>query len=531
MSQASLDISRLVVFGDSLSDNGNLFKLTGEPPPPYWEGRFSNGPTYAEQLAQLLGAHLNDRAFGGATASNSSPGVLLDPLTGTPLPINLPEQIGFYLAQLHGHRAPADTTAVIYIGNNDYINYLESDLPKDPQTALELVSDVTKNISNAIRVLTSAGVEKIALFTLPDLGVTPEIQALGPSAVAFARELDVLNNAVLGQLAASHPNVQLVDIFQLSEAVESDPLSFGLTDVTVPMIDLIASGTTAFAPNEIGFFDGIHPTYAGHGIQAAFADAVLTSDHTQFLDGTHSVVHAQSGSNFIFATPIDPTNPTLNDNYTIYGGTGDDLIFAGSGNVTVHGGLGDDLIAAGSGNASLYGGQGSDVLATNSLRTNLLEGGSGDDALIANRGGTNTLEGGSGDDLFVLKENASLVNPDGTFKFGVQTIDGDGRDTLRFIINDQIPNAEHALIADFQSIEKAFDSSVANHHPGTFQVDGLNVTGVDSIQLQVDSVSNNPNTPYLITHDILFSDGRGAPLNTTIGSLLNTAQQWGLLTV
>ena len=141
MSQASLDISRLVVFGDSLSDNGNLFKLTGEPPPPYWEGRFSNGPTYAEQLAQLLGAHLNDRAFGGATASNSSPGVLLDPLTGTPLPINLPEQIGFYLAQLHGHRAPADTTAVIYIGNNDYINYLESDLPKDPQTALELVSE------------------------------------------------------------------------------------------------------------------------------------------------------------------------------------------------------------------------------------------------------------------------------------------------------------------------------------------------------------------------------------------------------
>ena len=530
MSQQFLDISRLVVFGDSLSDNGNLFRLIGEPPPPYWEGRFSNGPTYAEQLAQMLGARLKDFAFGGATASDASPGVLTDPLTGTPLPINLPEQIAFYLAQLHGRPAPADTTAVIYIGNNDYINYLESNLSKDPQTALSLVSDVEKNIAHAIDALTLAGVEKIALFTLPDLGVTPEIQALGPDTVAFAQDLDILNNTALSQLAASHPNVQLVDIFQLSDAVAADPQSFGLTDTSVPMIDLLASGS--YAPNEVAFFDGIHPTYAGHGIQAIFADTVLASDHTQFLDGTQSVIRAQGGNDFIFATPINPMNTSLNDNYTIYGGAGNDVIFAGPGTVTVHGGLGNDLIAAGSGDATLFGGPGTDVLATNSLLTNLLEGGSGDDALIANRGGKNTLDGGSGNDLFVLKENASLVNADGTFDFGAQTIDGgEGQDTLRFVINDQIPSAEHALMAEFQQIETAFDASIANHHPGTFQADGLNVTGIDRIQLQVDSVSNNPNTPYLITHDIVVSDGQGAPLSPTLKGLLHTAQQWGLLTV
>ena len=128
-------------------------------------------------------------------------------------------------------------------------------------------------------------------------------------------------------------------------------------------------------------------------------------------------------------------------------------------------------------------GAASDLLATNSLGTNLLEGGQGDDALIANRGGTNTLEGGAGNDLLVLKENASLVNlvnNDVTFKFGAQTIEGsNGRDTLRFIINDQNPHAENALIAEFQKVETAFDSSFANHQPGTFQVDGLNVTGID----------------------------------------------------
>jgi hypothetical protein len=474
---------------------------------------------------------LQDLAFGGATASDASPGILRDP-NGAPLPINLPEQVAGYLAGLGGHKAPDDTTAVIYVGNNDYLNYLESNLPKDAQTAQGIVTNVVTSIGQAIGELTSAGVEKIALFTLPDLAITPEFKALGRAAAAFAQGLDIANNTALEGLAASHPNVQLVDMFKLSEAVGADPLSFGLTDATVPMVDLLAAHSTLFAPNEIGFFDGIHPTFAGHGIQAAFADATLTSDHTQFLDGTQSVIHAERGSNFIFATPIDPANPSLHDNYTIFGGSGDDLIFAGSGNVTVYGGSGDDLIAAGSGNARLFGGSGTDVLATNSLGTNLLEGGSGGDALIANRGGTNTLEGGTGNDLIVLKENASLVDPRGGFDFRTQTIEGgQGHDTLRFIINDQIPSVMNALIGEFQHVEAAFDASFFGNHPGSFHVDGLDVTGIDRLQLQVDSVSTDPNTPYLITQNIVASDGRGAPVSNTLNSLLQTAEHWGLLTV
>jgi len=92
------DISTLVVFGDSLSDNGNLFKQFGISLPFAWEGRDSNGPVYAEQLAQLLGVQLDDRAFAGAEASDFSPPVL--PVS---LPINLPEQVAGYIAQQGGH--------------------------------------------------------------------------------------------------------------------------------------------------------------------------------------------------------------------------------------------------------------------------------------------------------------------------------------------------------------------------------------------------------------------------------------------
>jgi len=36
--------SQIIAFGDSLTDTGRFYALTGLPPAPYQEGRFSNGP-------------------------------------------------------------------------------------------------------------------------------------------------------------------------------------------------------------------------------------------------------------------------------------------------------------------------------------------------------------------------------------------------------------------------------------------------------------------------------------------------------
>lgn len=47
--------SSLTVFGDSLSDTGNIFIATGgaQPPSnqPYFNGRFSDGPVWVDTLA------------------------------------------------------------------------------------------------------------------------------------------------------------------------------------------------------------------------------------------------------------------------------------------------------------------------------------------------------------------------------------------------------------------------------------------------------------------------------------------------
>jgi phospholipase/lecithinase/hemolysin len=54
---ASATFTNLYVFGDSLSDSGNLFALTGGtlPPSPPYAGKMSNGPVAVEYLAANLG--------------------------------------------------------------------------------------------------------------------------------------------------------------------------------------------------------------------------------------------------------------------------------------------------------------------------------------------------------------------------------------------------------------------------------------------------------------------------------------------
>src|SRR5215831_1356590 len=80
---ASTPFSRIVVFGDSLSDTGNFYSLTGNqlPPSPYSNGRFSNGSLWVEYLADDLGMQVlqeDNYAVAGATTGhlNSNDGVL-----------------------------------------------------------------------------------------------------------------------------------------------------------------------------------------------------------------------------------------------------------------------------------------------------------------------------------------------------------------------------------------------------------------------------------------------------------------------
>ena len=500
---AKSGISHLVFFGDSLTDNGNLFALTGSPAPPYWQGRFSNGPTYAEQLPALLAGrsiNVQNYAYGGATAAGTTQ-------------IDLDTQVQSFIASLHGHQAAKGTEAVLYIGNNDYLRY-------DPATGAPPVAAVTAHIKTAIDTLHNLGVEKIVVFTLPDFSISPAGQATDPALVAGADAIIAANNAALKQLAAAETaagtTVIVVDANVFAKAVGADFHAFGLQETAIPIVDQTGTATgigNVLAPNEIGFFDAVHPTTATHGLQAAFAEASLTSDQVSLFTTGNQTFHASNGSNFVFA--VAGSN-------TFYGGAHNDVIYSGNGNSTVHGGAGNDLIFAGGGNNHLYGDGGTNLLAVNS-GDNALVGGTGFDVLIVNRAGNNTIDTGGGDNLIIFKENAGAT-------FGHETVvGGHGDNTLRFIINDQNPASEQVLLTEFKQVVSAYNASLATNHHGTFSVDGLDVQGITGIQLQIDSVDMA--IPYQINHTIVQSIGERPELSSVAQNLMHQAALWGLLTV
>ena len=54
------------IFGDSLSDTGNMFFLSKQlipPGPLYFDGRFSNGPNWVDQVTMQTGAGTVNNVF------------------------------------------------------------------------------------------------------------------------------------------------------------------------------------------------------------------------------------------------------------------------------------------------------------------------------------------------------------------------------------------------------------------------------------------------------------------------------------
>lgn len=250
---ASADsFSAVFVYGDSLSDNGNLFAATGAPPAPYFDGRFSNGPVAVEQLATLLGSPLNDFAWGGATTGigNQADG-------GTQTTPGLAHLPGM-LAQLAGAPVPPalipSSLFVVWGGANDFeIN--------------GSVTTAVTNIDTIVATLQAEGATHILVPGLPDLGLTPEFFG-DPAATLFSDEFNEGLQATLPSGATYD------DTFSLLNAIVADPAAYGLTNVTTPCFN----GTTVCSdPSQYLFWDDIHPTTAADAILAQQFDATVTT--------------------------------------------------------------------------------------------------------------------------------------------------------------------------------------------------------------------------------------------------------------
>jgi len=258
---ASTPFSRIVVFGDSLSDTGNFYGLTGNqlPPSPYANGRFSNGSLWVEYLARDLGMQVlqeDNYAVAGATTGhlNSNDGVL-----GLEYP-GLQDEIGAFLASHQAGGADPAALYIIWAGANDFFVTLESG-----GSPADLIAGGVNNTVQALQALWSAGARQILVVNVPDLGITPYGlgSGMGDGITQLCEAYNQALEAGLAALAdAGIPTIQ-VDSFATLEAMVNFPAQFDFTNVTEPFIPAAVGDPAGFL-----FWDVVHPTTHGHEVLA-----------------------------------------------------------------------------------------------------------------------------------------------------------------------------------------------------------------------------------------------------------------------
>ncbi len=261
---ANAAYSQIVAFGDSLSDNGNVFAATesalgfGIPTEPYWNGRFSNGPVAVEVMAQTLGVALVDYAFGGA-------------LTGTTNRVEIPglpgiqNQVDDFTTGLSSTGQTADASALYFLwgGGNDFLG------ADDKQAA---VAPAIANLTGQVGQLYSAGAREFFVPLLPDLSNTLEAIQAGPQAQAQAHALSLAFNNNLAtalqglQGSLSGATIRIFDPNPTLNATRDAILAAGGT-ATEPCWtgnSYGGGGTLCANPDLYALWDGVHPTARVH---------------------------------------------------------------------------------------------------------------------------------------------------------------------------------------------------------------------------------------------------------------------------
>lgn len=274
-SPAHAAYSALYVFGDSLSDNGNAYALSGGtwPASPPFAQQFSDGPTAAEYLADGMGIVLAPSIAGGTNhaVGGAMTGLFnYSHLVGSPS--GLPDSLATtgMLAQVLGFSAsppsfdPARALFMLWAAPNDFFYALD--------TGGDLVAAATNAVTNlisAVGLLASLGATDFLIPNMPNLARTPFGLSQDSDGQAGLNQLSLGFNAALAQaldlaragLIDGVPgglDLMSFDTAALLDEVITNP-AYGFTNVTAPCV-----GTAWPACDGYLFLDIVHPTTAAH---------------------------------------------------------------------------------------------------------------------------------------------------------------------------------------------------------------------------------------------------------------------------
>lgn len=271
--------SKLIVFGDSLSDTGNLALV--DLPFPYYENRISNGPVLADYVAEAIGSsaarsrHLlgqpegfNYAVAGGNIIGNDNE--------------DLSSQVSAYLNRVNGVADP-DALYLVFIGGNDL---------RDFRSRINVDQDITLAVDTLeaqLQRLIEAGARTFVVPNVANIGRLPETldRESGDPGISARAESHTRNyNQRLSQMLdiyRGRNNLELFefDLFSELETVLNNPIENGFTTVTEGCFDpdelRIDTQCLIFGFDSRPFFDRLHPSRATNRLIAELLTPQLPS--------------------------------------------------------------------------------------------------------------------------------------------------------------------------------------------------------------------------------------------------------------
>ena len=284
-------VTRIVAFGDSYADDGNLFQLLGIPRPAvYPNGRFSDATNFVDTMSLLLGVPVDNFAIGGALTSQFN--------TNTGPSLGFPTEYGSFLTggagatpfpAVSGTFGENDLLA-ISIGGNDARIYQTGNVALGVPVGT-LAGAPAAGIASAafaktgLDLLVAAGAPNISYLAgntanIPEVNFQADPAAAIAIRNAFFQGFDGAMRNTLAGYAANGVTVHYLDLNLVGQKIQSDFAAYGLTALACPAFPnptcAVGGGSDPF----LFYGDQLHLTSAGFRIVAQYIAVQLQAPLT-----------------------------------------------------------------------------------------------------------------------------------------------------------------------------------------------------------------------------------------------------------